>query len=147
MDLETEQFELDLEEKVLTVPRLGLEVSVDSFNNLTNTDNSGTIVVDSEDIPKNSCEQYHLVQTVESTLFVAADNGSELLHCKAVLVTAPNGLLGITDPVMRKATNSMGPLFRYTNQELHQLLGLYHLSNQDMIEHQAQYTRKDNEGN
>ena len=57
LDLETKQFELDLEEKVLTVNRLGLEVTVDSFENLTHTDNSGTIVVDSDEIPKSSCKQ------------------------------------------------------------------------------------------
>ena len=57
LELETEQYEINLKTKVLSVPRLGLEVTVNNLNHLNNTDNSGTITIDTQLIPKNKCQQ------------------------------------------------------------------------------------------
>mgnify|MGYP001386411849 CR=1 FL=1 len=145
LDIESESYEINLEAKTLTVPRLGLEIEFEDPNNITNTDNSGTLVIDSKDIPSDKSHQFHLVQTVEATLYEASDNGTEL-HCRAIMISAPEGLLGQTDPILTKAKphSSTNPLYRYTTEDLHKLPGLYHLVDQDNTGHAANYIKKEN---
>ena len=169
LTLETEQFELNLKTKVLSVPRLGLEVAVTDLGHINNTDNSGTITIDTQLIPKDECQQYHLIKTIESTLYEAQNPTGEQLYCKAILVTAPNGIQGtheliypeslpggaltagiLSRPTSRQRKPSPGgsetALYRYTSTELHKLLGLYHLENSNLTGHEANFVRYDEEG-
>ena len=150
LELETEQFELDLKGKTLSIPRLGLEVAVPSFNNLSHADASGTLTIKTESVPKTECEQYHLVKTMDATLFEAYNPTGEQLHCKAILVTAPNGIRGTHEPIYPESvpkTGGEGALYRYTSTELHKLLGLYHLKDDSEVRHEAHFVRSDEEGN
>ena len=101
LELETEQYELNLKRRTLSIPRLGLEVAVTNFNNLSHADASGTLTIETNSVPKTECEQYHLVQTMETTLFEAYNPDGEQLYCRAILVTAPDGIRGIHDPSTR----------------------------------------------
>ena len=133
---------------MLSIPRLGLEFGVTSFNNLSHADASGTFTIRTDSVPMTECEQHHLVGTMESTLFEAHNPTGEQLHCRAILVTAPNGIQGTHEPIYPESLRATAglALYRYTSTELHKLLGLYHLENDHKVGHEAYYVRLDEGG-
>ena len=150
LELETEQYELNLKTRSLSIPRLGLEIAATNFNNLSNADASGTITIETNSVPKTECEQYHLVQTMDTMLFEAYNPDGEQLYCRAILVTAPDGIQGIHEPIYPESLpegGGEGALYRYTSTELHKLLGLYHLEDDEEVGHEAHYVRFDVDGN
>ena len=102
---------------------------------------------------------------MESTLYEAYNPTGEQLYCRAILVTAPNGIQGtheliypeslpggaLTKGILTRKSPHQGKpspeggsesaLYRYTSTELHKLLGLYHLENDNEVGHEANFIR------